>query len=221
MKLEVKPFPHEKLVQADDLEAFKAAFADSGVEDLMSWITADKFDAFSWSILHFVVGNNALKILDWVLDEVAAVISKQSGDDKDLRNAYVKLLTTKSLDNEIPLHLAAQEGHIEIMARLLSIMEDKFAGQIARLQCGSKNSDGSTPLLVAIEHVGGKPTEKVEKMLELLVVTGGSNLEAQDASGMDVFGAAKFMTNRGPEIEKILRKLKRSKASKAAPRTES
>ena len=25
----------------------------------------------------------------------------------------------------------------EIMARLLSIMEDKFAGQIARLQCGS------------------------------------------------------------------------------------
>lgn len=36
---------------------------------------------------------------------------------------------------------------------------------------------------------------------------------------MDVFGAAKFMTNRGPEIEKILRKLKRSKAAKAAPRS--
>ena len=27
----------------------------------------------------------------------------------------MKLLTTKSSDSEIPLHLAAQEGHVEIM----------------------------------------------------------------------------------------------------------
>ena len=30
----------------------------------------------------------------------------------------MKLLTTKSSDSEIPLHLAAQEGHVEIMVSL-------------------------------------------------------------------------------------------------------
>ena len=34
---------------------------------------------------------------------------------------------------------------------------------------------------------------------------------------MDVFGAAKFMTNRGPEIEKILRKLKRFEGCEGGP----
>lgn len=206
MKLpDSRPFPHDKLVQADDLEAFKAAFESSGVKDLPSWLTTEKYETFSWSPLHFVVGNNALKIMDWILEDMAS--SQQGGDDKDLRNAYVKLFTTKSSDAEIPLHLAAQQGLVDMTRRLLTVMEDQFPGQIGRLQCASKNSEGSTPLMVAVEHVGDKPMEQVEQMLELLILKGGSNPKLKDSSGMDAFSTAKILTNRGEELEKVLRKL--------------
>ena len=35
----------------------------------------------------FKVGNNALKIMDWILEEMAQ--SFQGSDDRDLRNAYL------------------------------------------------------------------------------------------------------------------------------------
>eukprot|EP00439_Symbiodinium_sp_Y106_P054965 s610_g7.t1 len=156
-----------RIVQADDLEAYKAAMEKEG-GDLISRLTTQRYE-FGWTALHFIAGNNAVRILDWILGEVPGTVS--GGDDKDLRNAYMKLLTTKSSDSEIPLHLAAQEGH----EKLLSVLDDKFPDQIGRIQCGNKNDDGSTPLLVAVEHVGGKSSDRVEKVLELLIVKGGSN----------------------------------------------
>ncbi|CAE7890150.1 unnamed protein product, partial [Symbiodinium necroappetens] len=125
------------IVQADDLDAYRAAMEKEG-GDLISRLTTQRYE-FGWTALHFIAGNNAVRILDWILGEVPGTVS--GGDDKDLRNAYMKLLTTKSSDSEIPLHLAAQEGHVEIIEKLLSVMDDKFPDQIGRIQCGNKNDD--------------------------------------------------------------------------------
>eukprot|EP00434_Breviolum_minutum_P016345 symbB.v1.2.014406.t1/scaffold1050.1/size141785/4 len=165
------------LVQADDVDAFREAFRSSGVSELATWLTAEKYD------------------LRWTFCE---------------SRGHIFLVTSAFCGRQQCLEdhgLDTGRNGPEMIDRLLSVMEEKFPGQIGKLQCASKNSEGSSALLVAVEHVGGKPLEKVEKMLELLIVKGGSNVKLQDAQGMDVFSTAQHLTNRGKELEKILRKL--------------
>lgn len=53
-----------------------------------------RFPSVPWGldidpVLDIKVGNNALKIMDWILEEMASSVSKQGGEDKDLRNALL------------------------------------------------------------------------------------------------------------------------------------
>lgn len=142
------------------------------------------------------------------------------------------LLLRDSADGEIPIFLAAQEGYLDVLQLLLDIDhagESRFGKYLYDIlvrprfpstkredlqyesllksvrdeQLFRKNSEGASILQVAIEHIGNKDLGHIEFLAKL----GQKKLiSAKDQSGMDAVMYGNVLTNRGPEIEKVLAK---------------
>lgn len=136
------------------------------------------------------------------------------------RNELTRLLLSRSNDNETPLHLACQQGNLEIIQMFLVDLPKEAGAKdtLAQLQVRAKNDEGSTPLHVLVEHcdskrLKGENQERFRQIAKLLIACDGQDLRRDggiNSSGaMDVFTVAQTLTNRGDEVCAMLAELQK------------
>jgi len=99
-------------------------------------------------------------------------------------------VNAQAKDGEVPLHLAAADGHTEALRRLVT----------ARADVGCSNADGETPLHVAVQHVGAKPgLGHIAALLDLR-----ADPAQKDTNGHTAYDVAGLYTNRASELREVL-----------------